>query len=90
MPPIDKNARLNDTTDYPARSLRAITPSDSAELDFIPKALWIGGAGSITVQMLEDASTVQLTGCQPGQIIPIRVKKVMATGTTATGIVAMI
>jgi hypothetical protein len=90
MPIIDKNARLNDSTDYPARSLRAITPDDDNDLDYVPKAIWVGGAGDLTVICFEDGSPVTLVGCQDGQIVPIRAKRVMATGTDATDLVAMI
>lgn len=90
MPAIDKNARSSDTTDFPARSLIAVTPNNSVDLTFVPKALWIGGAGNVAVIALEDNASVTLNGCQAGQIIPIRVTRVLATGTTATNIVAMV
>jgi hypothetical protein len=90
MPIIDKNARLHDTTDYPARSLRAVTPNNSTDLDFVPKALWIGAAGNVAILAFEDSAAVTLVGCQAGQIIPVRAKRVLSTGTTATSIVAMI
>ena len=90
MPAINKNRALGDATDYPALSLRAVTPHDTNELAYLPKALYIGGAGNIALIALEDGAAVTLVGVQAGAIIPVRAKVVKATGTTATNIVAMI
>lgn len=90
MPAIDKQAQRGDTTDFPAKSLRAITPHDTNELAFVAKALYVGGGGNISIVAQEDTAPITLTGVVAGQIIPVRAKIVRATGTTATGIVALI
>ncbi|MCO5092613.1 hypothetical protein [Bosea sp. (in: a-proteobacteria)] len=73
----------------PAVMLRAVTPHDSDELEYVTNGIVAGVAGTIAVVALEDASPVALTVI-PGQLLPIRARKIMATGTTATGIVALI
>lgn len=65
----------------------AVTPNDGADLAVIPKALYIGGAGNIVVNGADgNAATFAVTA---GQILPIRARRVRATSTTATGIVAI-
>lgn len=71
----------------PASHAFAITPSDSATIQG-SRSLWIGGAGSVAVQM-QSGATVTFAGVSPG-ILPIAVSKVLATGTTATGILGLI
>jgi hypothetical protein len=89
MPAIDKQAQRGDTTDFPAKSLRAVTPNDTNELDYVAKALFIGTGGTLSLIAQEDTAAVSLT-VVAGQIVPVRAKIVRATGTTATGIVALI
>jgi len=72
-----------------ARNAYAITPSDSVELPFIPRGVYVGGAGNIAVKLMDDADAVTLVGCVAGSIIPIRPKSIMATNTTATNLVAL-
>lgn len=72
-----------------ARKCYAITPSDSVELPFIPRGIYVGGAGNIAVKLLDDDNAVTLVGCLAGSILPIRPKNVMATNTTATNLVAL-
>jgi len=71
----------------PADNFKAITPNDSTALTTVPKALFIGVAGNLTVKGGDGQSA--LFPVQAGQILPIRARYVMATGTTATGIVAI-
>jgi hypothetical protein len=64
----------------------AVTPSDSTDLPEISLALYIGTAGTLKVTML-DGSVVTYASVAAGRH-PLRVKRVWATGTSATGIVA--
>ena len=72
----------------PAGSIVAVTPNDSSDLDYITRGLYIGGAGDVAVEGLI-SGTVTFVGVPAGSILPIRVKKVLETGTTATSIVAL-
>lgn len=72
----------------PIIMLKAVAPSDTVDLaDGRTRALFVGVAGSVVVR---DAlgNTVTLTSAD-SQYHPIRVVRVMATGTTASGIVAL-
>jgi hypothetical protein len=74
----------------PATGLVAITPNDSTDLTSSRiRSLWVGGAGNIAVIAQGDSSAVTLSGVAAGSILPIAVKRVMATNTTATLIVGL-
>lgn len=79
----------------PARRAVAVTPSDSTELAAsfgdMPRAIWVGGAGNLSVLMADDgaAASVTLVNVQSGTLLPIRARRVNATNTTASSIVAL-
>lgn len=73
----------------PATSAQAITPSDSNALATTPRALYVGGAGDVSVILIGDASAVTFSAVPAGTILPLRCSKVRATGTTATNIVGI-
>ena len=66
----------------------AVTPSDGTDLTNTTRGLFIGGAGNVTV-IMANGETVTFTAPVVGTILPIRVTRVKATGTTATAIVAL-
>ena len=67
----------------PAVYSDAISPSDDDELATVSRALFVGGAGDVAVVMLS-GDAVTYAGVTAGSFLPIRVKQVKATGTTAT------
>jgi hypothetical protein len=68
----------------------AVTPSDTVDIrsGVLSDALYVGGAGNITATMA-DGKDVLFTAVPVGTILPVRVSRVKATGTTATAIVAL-
>lgn len=66
-----------------------ITPSDDDDLAFVSRMIYIGGAGNVSV-VLSSGSEITLNGVISGTVLPLRVKKVNATGTTATNLVALL
>lgn len=73
--------------DSPASNAAAVTPSDGADLTFQTRSIYVGVAGTISVVMA-GGQTVSFTA-QAGALLPIMVDRVRATGTTASGIVAL-
>lgn len=75
----------------PYREAVAITPDDFTDLEDLPRALWVGGAGNINVLMDkgQPGEEVVLSGIVAGTLIPVRVKRILNTSTTATLIVAL-
>jgi hypothetical protein len=65
----------------------AITTSDTVDLPQLTDAIWVGGAG-IVVAVFPNGKTVNFT-CVAASVLPIRVKRVNATSTTATLMVAL-
>ena len=72
-----------DTLSSPAREAFAITPSDTEALAQLPKAILIGGSGTITLRAIDSDADV-VVNVAAGQIIPIRPEFVRVTGTSAT------
>jgi len=73
--------------DWPATKADAVTPSDSTDLTYIPRALYIGGEGNLKVDMA-GGGTVTFASVPVG-VFPIRVTRVYSTGTAATNIIAL-
>lgn len=69
-------------------SFSAITPDNSNDIR-VSRGLYIGGAGNIRVTGERDNGTVDFVGVLAGTVLPIRVRRVHATGTTASSIVAL-
>ena len=92
MPAIpERDGLLNHGRDAsgPARRAGAVTPSDAVDLTVYAKALYVGAAGNVRVLTVggEDADAVTFAN-HPVGWLPVQVRRVLATGTTATQIVA--
>ncbi len=72
----------------PARDATAIVPDDGADLPAATRALYVGGSGDLQVQMVS-GQTATFVNMQAGVVYPLRVARVMATGTTATGLMGL-
>jgi len=68
-----------------ANNAFVITPSDSTTLPYIPRCISVQVAGILACDTYGNDVNVLLP--VPAGVIPLRVTKVYATGTTATGIV---
>ena len=71
----------------PYESGVAVTPDDNADLDFITRSLWVGVSGDVAVQW-RDGSSVVLKSAPVG-LLNVRVARILATGTTASELVAL-
>jgi hypothetical protein len=71
----------------PATTARAVTPSDSTTLGGC-RALWVGGAGNLTLDFADGATNILMSGVPAGTLLPTAVLRVKAA-TTATLIVAL-
>lgn len=79
----------------PADTGVAVTPNDGADLTTPARALFVGTGGNVAVIFAADQSSggagtaVTLKNVASGTILPIRVRRVMSTNTSATDIVAL-
>ncbi len=75
--------------DQGARKLLAVTPHDTNNQNISGcRALWVGVAGNVAVIAENDTEAVTLVGVPIG-VLPVKVKRLMATNTTATTFVAL-
>lgn len=81
-------SRLNDT--HSSSLVFAITPNDSTDLSYITRGLYVGGAGDIVLRAEDNSSNVTLVAVPAGSVLPIRVKRVLSTGTSATNLVGLV
>lgn len=79
-----------------AAGAQAVTPSDTNDLpNSAAMALYVGVTGNVTVCCQRTApgvasqQNVTFTAVPAGTVLPLTCFRVLATGTTATGIVAL-
>ena len=72
----------------PATRAIPVTPDDAAPLVPPSRAIYVGQGGALRVEMVS-GDIVTLSGLVGGAIYPLRVSRVMATGTDAANIVAL-
>jgi hypothetical protein len=70
-----------------AQNAVAITTADT-DLTNPVRALYVGGNGNIKVTTV-DGDVVTFIGCVVGSILPVSVKRVWSTSTTATNIIGL-
>ncbi len=77
----------------PAGYAWAVTTSDSTDLVKHTRAIYVGGDGNVACEAFDPATNklanVTFTGLVAGTVLPVRTKRILSTGTTATNIVAL-
>lgn len=75
----------------PANEAATITPSDTVDIATGPtRGVYVGVAGDVTAVMAGGSqATVLFKNVPTGVILPISVKRINATGTTATTMLAL-
>jgi len=72
----------------PAGGAFAITPNDSTDLTRLTRGLYVGVGGNVAVRI--GGVDVTFSNLAAGVVHPLRVTRVLSTGTTATNIVGLI
>lgn len=85
----DRFETLSPGLEAPASDGFAITPHDANDLAEMTRALYVGGAGALAIVLASGAS-VTLSGVAGGTVLPLRLRQVKATGTTATNLVGLL
>jgi len=85
----DRFADRSPSTDGPAFHGFAITTSDGTDLTEVTRALYVGGAGAVHV-LMASGGDVTFANVAAGTVLPIRVQRVLATGTTATLVLGLV
>lgn len=68
----------------------SIAPDDAADLAEPTRALMVATAGDVAVRMLDGSSPVTVPALQLGVLYPLRVSRVLSTGTTASGLLGLV
>lgn len=81
---------LNTTAglDSPAINGAAITPHADNDLAITTRAIYVGGAGNLAV-IMAGGTTLTFVGLAAGTLLPIRAKRVLVSGTTATSLIGL-
>jgi len=88
-PTRDPFAALAISAFSPARRVAAAVPSDTSDL---PRygCLKVGGAGTVVLVAADDGDGAsQSWQAVAGEIIPVIARRVLATGTTASGLLVL-
>lgn len=85
---MDKFSDYPTSLTAPARDAAPVSPSDSLDLAVLPRALYVGQGGHLSLRFAGGQVAV-LENVPAGTILPIRSVGVNATGTTASGLVAL-
>ena len=86
------NDRFRNNADSPmapAARAFAVSPSDVSDLPEATKAIYIGGAGDVTLRPIGNTQDVVFVGLSAGTILDVSASAIRATGTTATDIVGL-
>lgn len=67
----------------------SISTSDTVDLPNITRAIYVGSGGDINL-ITKGGTTLVFTAVPTGAILPVRVSRVKATSTTASGLVGLI
>lgn len=72
----------------PANDVLPVTPSDSVNLPLVALALYVQTGGALSI--VTEAEVTRTVTVADFSILPVAVRRVNQTGTTATGIHAMV
>ncbi len=86
--PNDRYSTHTQALDAPATHGFVIAPNDGADLSEITRAIYVGSSGALAVTFASGAELV-LPNVPAGSLLPVRVQRVRATGTTAADIVGL-
>lgn len=75
--------------DAPASDGFAITPDDATDLVETTRALFVGSAGDIAL-VLASGAALTFANVASGTLLPLRARRIEATGTTASAIIGLV
>lgn len=76
------------TPNSPIRDAAGVTPDDAIDLAEVTRALYVGVAGDIAL-ITAGGQSVVFQAVPAGSLLPLRTSRILATGTTAGGIMAL-
>ncbi len=86
---VDPFANTSSNPTSPAENCFSIIPNDAADIEMATKALYVGQGGNLSIIPVRNQAPVLFTNVAPGSVLDVRVRRVLATGTTAGDIVGL-
>lgn len=85
---MDKFSDYPTTLTAPGRDAAPVVPDDLNDLPVMPRAFFVGQGGTLALRMAggQDVTFENVLG---GTILPVRARRALATGTTASAIIAL-
>jgi hypothetical protein len=71
-----------------SRKPYAIVPHDTNPLPIVPKGIYVGTGGAVTLRGVDAGADVTYRNLADGSYVAVRASHVRATGTTATNLIA--
>jgi hypothetical protein len=84
----DRFADYAISLESPAVTGFAVTPNDGTDLSDVTRAVYVGGSGNVSA-VLQSGAEVVFVGLTSGSVLPARLRRIKATGTTATNLVGL-
>lgn len=84
----DRLAGFSDSSTAPALRAYAITPHDTNPLTALPKGIYVGTGGDVTLRPIGSDADVTYKNLADGSYIAVRASHVRAAGTTASNLIA--
>lgn len=85
----DKHAALNAGLHDPFVDGLAITTSDTLDLTYVTRGIYVGGAGDVTL-ITQGGTTLTFKAVPVGTVLNVRATRVKATLTTATNLIGLV
>jgi len=87
LPLRDRFSTMTDSLTSPSRAPFAIVPHDRQPLFMIPKGIYIGTGGHVTLRGIDSPADVTYRNLPDASYIAVRATHVRATGTTAADLI---
>lgn len=84
----DPFAHFSDDPSAPARAPYAVMPSDTDPLPSVPRGIYVGTGGDVTLRGIGASADVVYRNLPDASYIAVRAAYVRATGTTAANLIA--
>lgn len=84
----DRFSNVGDSILASSRAPYAVTPDDAAPLPSVPKGIFVGTGGDVTLRGVDSGTDVTYRNLPDASYIAVRASHVRATGTTASHLIA--
>ena len=88
MTSTDRFSNVSDSILAGSRAPYAVAPDDVAPLPAVPKGIFVGTGGDVTLRGAGSDADVTYRNLPDASYIAVRASHVRATGTTATNLIA--